>query len=107
MLAIKGADVILISTAICDDATPQLMIPCRAAENHATLIYSNLTGLNRTFPSSFVQGTGIHASSSVPPAGTCFCGQSAIVASTGVDMVRATRTDTGLFSASIDLKRIS
>ncbi|CAM9298288.1 unnamed protein product [Ectocarpus fasciculatus] len=88
VLALNGAQVILISTAICDDATPRLMIPCRAAENHVAIVYSNLMGRNCTFPAK-----------------VWFCGQSAIIAPNGDELARAARTESGLISATVDRSR--
>jgi predicted amidohydrolase len=102
VLALKGATVILICTAICDDATPRVMIPCRAAENHAILIYSNLTGIHSRYPSSLNGSEGVCASADSSSISTCFCGQSAIIAPNGDELVRASRADTGLFAAAVD-----
>ena len=100
LLALKGASMLLIPTAICDDATPRIMIPCRAAENHMSVLYSNLSGLHSKFPKSLNGEDGlISASDGV---GTCFCGQSAIIAPNGDEIIRLSHDASGLFSACID-----
>lgn len=105
VLALKGASVILIPTAVCDDSTPRVMIPCRAAENHVALVYSNLIGLHSRFPSSLQGGSDLCAAQDATVTdtkGTYFCGQSAIIAPNGDSLVRAGRAESGLFSGVID-----
>jgi ornithine cyclodeaminase len=88
-LALKGASVILIPTAIAaglvDDITPRMTVPCRAAENHVFVVYSNLSG--SCLIEAAEQGfTGCE-----------FCGQSAVIGPDGRDIIRADKTSTGLF----------
>lgn len=101
VLALKGATVVLVSTAICDDATPRVMIPCRAAENHMVFVYSNLSGPNNTFPSIFTNSNEVSTDGSTTGV-VCYCGQSAVVAPNGDELVRASRSYSGLISANVD-----
>lgn len=95
-LALKGAMVILIPTAIAaglvDDITPRMTVPCRAAENHVFIVYANLSGpcLIESAQKGF--------------AGCEFCGQSAVIGPDGRDIVRADKSSSGLFHCTLQGK---
>ena len=95
-LALQGATVILNPTALAsgpvDDLTPTCTIPARALENHVFLVYSNLTGSCRLPPTPFAN---------VATNKAAYCGMSAIVGPNGRDLVRHTKTSTGLLVADI------
>lgn len=85
-LAAKGASIILVPTASADgDVGPQIMVPCRAAESHVFVVYSNYTG-------------------SVLPAvdgAAPFSGLSGVFGPNGGALVRAEPHATGLFTAHL------
>ena len=100
VLALGGADVILISTALAEgpvaDSTPVVTVPARAAENNIFIVYSNLIGSAVVIDSS--QGRQGMTES----AETNFCGQSAICGPDGSDLVRASKTGEGMFVATLN-----
>jgi predicted amidohydrolase len=90
VLTLKGAEIILIPTALAEgsvaDLVPTITIPTRALENHVFIIYSNLIG-----------------SCELPSKENCaFCGQSGIIAPDGTDLVRASKLDCGLFVSELN-----
>jgi 5-aminopentanamidase len=85
ILALKGASVIIISTAIVDEMTPRTIVPCRATENHVFIVYSNLSG----------------PCTANPAVDCCFCGQSAIIAPDGEELVRSPVEGGGLLHATL------
>lgn len=85
-MALKGASIILIPTAIVDNMTPVTIVPTRATENHVFVLYSNLSGPCIANPTVECN----------------FCGQSAIIAPDGVDLARSAVEGGGLLHATIN-----
>ena len=116
VLALQGMKLLLIPTALADaadlfdtpsisstttstvtmpskhgDATPTVMVPSRAMENHVFVLYANLVG-----PCML----DVDATPTKP--NPRFCGQSAIIAPNGRDLNRASNVGTGLLTAIIN-----
>lgn len=103
VLALKGANLLLICTALAegliDDVTPKITIPCRAADNHVFVVYSNHVGPFQ--PPVATCETSKTASECAEHAKCNFCGQSGIFDPSGATLVQANKTESGIFSAHL------
>ena len=99
ILALKGAQIILIPTALTTGTTakniPIITIPSRAMENHVYIIYSN-----------FVGDCNIQCENSERIIDSDYCGQSCIISPDGNEIIRANHIDIGLYSQELLINSI-
>lgn len=84
VLALTGANLLLVPTAVIDSFPARYMVPCRAVENLVFVAYSNFCG-----PCAIT--TDEH-----------FCGQSGIFSPHGVELARASEEFVGVLIATLD-----
>ena len=87
ILALKGAQLLVVPTALVGFDMTTITVPSRALENHCFIAYANRSG------------TDVYATDNKK---TTFCGNSVIVGPDGHDLARASEHNAELIVATID-----